>query len=46
MAYIVGFAGMEQEEADELLVELYAWQSRDEFRLQPPLGERYAGHVG
>lgn len=36
MAYIVGFAGMEQEEADELLVELYAWQSRDEFVYSHP----------
>ncbi|TDG11856.1 TauD/TfdA family dioxygenase [Seongchinamella unica] len=31
LAYIQGFVGMNREEAGELLVELYAHQSRDEF---------------
>lgn len=29
--YIIGFEGMSQEEAMPLLMELYAWQSREEF---------------
>ena len=31
LAYIVGFEGVEQEEAVSLLKELHAWQTRDEF---------------
>ena len=31
LAYIVGIEGMEKEEAVELLKELHAWQTRDEF---------------
>jgi taurine dioxygenase len=30
--YICGIEGMSDEDADELLLELYAWQIRDEFR--------------
>lgn len=29
--YIVGIEGMPQDEADDLLLELHAWQTRDEF---------------
>lgn len=31
MGYIIGFQGIEQQDALRLLTELYAWQSRDEF---------------
>ncbi|WP_430414259.1 TauD/TfdA dioxygenase family protein [Parasphingorhabdus sp.] len=31
MGYIIGFEGMDQQEALPLLQQLYAWQSRDEF---------------
>ncbi|MEP3722971.1 MAG: TauD/TfdA family dioxygenase, partial [Parasphingorhabdus sp.] len=31
MGYIIGFQGMEQQQALPLLQQLYAWQSRDEF---------------
>lgn len=31
LGYIIGFAGTDQEAAFELLVELLAWQTRDEF---------------
>lgn len=31
MGYIMGFEGMDQQEALPLLTELYAWQSQDEF---------------
>ena len=30
--YIIGFEDMEQEQASDLLQELYAWQSREEFQ--------------
>ena len=30
--YIIGFEGMAQGQADELLGELYNWQSREEFQ--------------
>jgi taurine dioxygenase len=32
LGYIVGIEGMDQEEAQALLTELYAWQTREEFR--------------
>jgi taurine dioxygenase len=31
LGYIIGIEGMSDDEAQELLVELYKWQSRDEF---------------
>lgn len=32
--YIIGLEGVEQEEADELLVELYQWQSNERFQFR------------
>ena len=31
LGYIIGIDGMDDSEARDLLIELYAWQSRDEF---------------
>jgi taurine dioxygenase len=39
--YIIGIDGMEQDEADALLGELYAWQTREEFRYR----HRWQAHM-
>jgi taurine dioxygenase len=32
LGYIIGFEGMDKEDSDQLLVDLYMWQTREEFQ--------------